>query len=312
MQEAALFLVDWFIADPDDPATIVTAPSTSPENTYIHPNGYHAAICKGSAMDIEIARALFEAVLSAAEDLSQSEEAVIVEIRDCLHRLPEQRLQQDGALQEFGADLPGAEEPHRHISQLFGLSPGNSIDRNKTPKLADGARKVLRQKGLVGTGWALAWRARCWARLGHSDEAHAHIKAHQSPVAPSQTAMAAEGGGVYPNMLNANPPFQIDANFGICAAMLDMLVQADEDRIDILPACPASWNSGTLRGVRLPGGYVIDLSWCENEISGYLFGQGAEGVALSYRGDSIKTYLLAKQPAHAHHFKIVKKKFNLK
>ncbi len=268
MAEAAEFLLDWLIDDPDAPEFLTTAPSTSPENSYLHPNGYRASICKGSAMDISITRSLFEAVLQAALLLNETTDPRLSRIRTALGRLPELQLNQDGSICEFGIDAPGAEEPHRHISQLFDVTPGHKIDWVRTPGLAQGARVVLDQKGVSGTGWAIAWKAKSWARLNDAEQAYAQLDALLSPVSSQQTSMLMDGGGVYPNMLTAHPPLQLDANFGFAAAVLDMLVQSDEHKTILLPALPECWDKGMLTGLRLPGGGQLSMSWDRETVSG--------------------------------------------
>ncbi|MEO9516858.1 MAG: glycoside hydrolase family 95 protein, partial [Paracoccaceae bacterium] len=182
MIEAAEFLLDWLIPDPTNAGTLTTAPSTSPENTYLDSTGYCASLCKGSTMDIAITRSLFEAVVMAADELGGVSDSRLARIKIALPQLPAQTINADGTLNEFGSDVPGAEEPHRHISHLFALTPGHNMD----PALFDGARNVLRQKGLTGTGWALAWKAKSWARLGEGKIAHSHLHALLSPVLATQ------------------------------------------------------------------------------------------------------------------------------
>lgn len=272
MVEAAEFLLDWLVSDPTAKGAMTTAPSTSPENTYLYATGYRASLCKGSAMDIAITRSLFEAVVAAADVLNEVSDPRLARIHDILPKLPAQTIKADGALSEFGADVFGAEDQHRHISHLFALTPGHNMD----PDLYDGARAVLRQKGLTGTGWALAWKAKCWARLGEGQIAYTHLRALLSPVQATQIEMAMDGGGAYPNMLTAHPPMQIDANFGYGAALLDMLVQATESEIVLLPALPMAWVSGALRGLRIAGGGTLDLEWDETMVCGQVTRAGRQ------------------------------------
>lgn len=268
MAEAAEFLLDWLVTDPDQPALLTTAPSTSPENTYWHPDGYRASVCKGSAMDFAITGSLFRAVLAAAEHLSLTDDPLLARVASALNRLPKQAILPNGCLSEFDADVRGAEEPHRHVSLLFALTPGHDLE----PALQDGARAVLLQKGLTGTGWALAWKAKCWARLGEGQQAFAHLDAILRPELASHIEMIMDGGGVYPNMLTSHPPMQIDANFGYGAAVLDMLVQASESRINLLPALPDEWACGRVRGLCLPGGGHLDFVWDGATIQGQIKG----------------------------------------
>ncbi|MGJ8624153.1 MAG: glycosyl hydrolase family 95 catalytic domain-containing protein [Yoonia sp.] len=297
MAEAAEFLLDWLVTDPNHPDRLTTAPSTSPENTYLHPEGYRASTCQGSAMDIAITGSLFRAVLVAADALDLTVDHRLDLIKVALSKLPSQTVLANGCLNEFGANVEGAEEPHRHISHLFALTPGNDMD----PALHDGARVVLHHKGLTGTGWSLAWKAKCWARLGDGSSAYAHLNAMLAPEKASQTEMIMDGGGVYPNMLTSHPPMQIDANFGYGAAVLDMLVQADESHIILLPALPAEWTSGRLTGLCLPGGGTIDLVWSETSLQGQINGAINRSVLLTFK-DMIRTLSCAGQTQAAFSF----------
>jgi alpha-L-fucosidase 2 len=293
MAEAAEFLLDWLVTDPEHPALLTTAPSTSPENTYWHPDGYRASVCKGSAMDFAITGSLFRAVLAAAERLSLTDDQLLPRIAAALDRLPKQAILPNGCLSEFGADVRGAEEPHRHVSQLFALTPGHDLD----PGLQDGARAVLRQKGVTGTGWALAWKAKCWARLGEGQQAFAHLDAILRPERASHTEIVMDGGGVYPNMLTSHPPMQMDANFGYGAAVLDMLVQATESRIQLLPALPEEWACGRVRGLCLPGGGSLDVIWDGVTVQGQIRGSRRQSWTLVLGQHSETISLLPDTPA---------------
>lgn len=298
MTEAAEFLLDWWIDDPENPDMLTTVPSTSPENSYLHPNGYRASIYKGSAMDISITRNLFEAVLKAALALNETADPRLARIRTALGRLPGLQLNQDGSICEFGIDAPGAEDPHRHISQLFDVTPGHRIDQVSTPNLARGAAVVLDQKGQSGTGWALAWKAKAWARLHDGKKAYAQLDALLSPVSSQQTSMAMDGGGgVYPNMLTAHPPLQLDANFGYAAAILDMLVHANEEKISLLPALPACWEKGTLSGLRLPGGGILSVTWDHEKVMGDILSETSTTRCIHYAGQEDHVAMTPSQPA---------------
>lgn len=282
MLEAALFLVDWLIPDPKNPGFLTTAPSTSPENSYLHPDGYCAAITTGSAMDMSIAKTLFASVVKAAKLLGADANPDVLEIAAALTKLPELNVAGDGTIAEFGIDVTGAENPHRHISQLFALTPGHDMPDDLLPA----ARKTLDERGLSGTGWALAWKAKCWARLGDAARADETLRALWAPVSPDVVSMANAGGGLYPNMLTACPPMQIDANFGFGAALLDMVVQADEQRVLLLPAVPDRWASGELIGLQLPGGLVLDLRWSNERVTGQISGAAESPIELSLNGHS--------------------------
>lgn len=163
----------------------------------------------------------------------------------------------DGTVLEWMEDYEEADPGHRHISHLYGLFPGEEISMDKTPKLARAAAKTLERRLSNGgghTGWSRAWITNHYAGLWDGEKAYESIRKMLEI-------------STYPNLFDKHPPFQIDGNFGICAAMVRMLVQSRMDEIRLLPALPKAWKSGSIRGVCAQGNVELSLTWEENRLT---------------------------------------------
>jgi alpha-L-fucosidase 2 len=250
LRGAAQFFLDTLVTHPGS-GELVTCPSISPENQ--HPHG--TALCAGPTMDSAILRDLFDATAQAAQLLDVDAE-FRTNVLAARERLPPYRVGRAGQLQEWLADwdLDAPEPNHRHVSHLFGVHPSQQISPERTPELAAAARRSLELRGDAGTGWSLAWKLNLWARLHDAERAYTLL---QLLLSPERT---------YPNLFDAHPPFQIDGNFGAAAGILEMLVQSEPGRLHLLPALPAAWPSGSLRGVLARGGLTLDFGWRERQV----------------------------------------------
>lgn len=259
MMESAVFCMYWLVTDKD--GHLITSPSTSPENLYITPDGYAGATMYGGTADIAIIRELLQQTLRAAEILN-TDKAFQKQIKQTLEKLLPYRTGSQGQLQEWYFDWADADPKHRHQSHLFGLYPGHQITPQSTPALAAACRKSLEIKGDETTGWSMGWRINLWARLGDGNHAYTLFRRLLKYVEPDQKPGGFHGGGTYPNLLDAHPPFQIDGNFGGAAGVIEMLAQSDEKTVCLLPALPDAWKSGSVIGIRTRAGLEInELSW---------------------------------------------------
>jgi alpha-L-fucosidase 2 len=280
LRSAASFFLDLLVEDAD--GFLVLAPSTSPENTYLMEDGAPCNVSATATMSMAIVQELFQNCIACCRTLDLND-AFRRTLEDRVAKLLPYRVGRRGQLAEWYGDPEEAEPGHRHVSHLYGLYPSDSISVENTRALAEACRRTLELRGDEGTGWSLGWKISLWARL--QDGNHAlKLLDRQLRLVEDTGFDYSTGGGTYPNLFDAHPPFQIDGNFGATAGIAEMLLQSRNGEVHLLPALPDAWVEGSVTGLCAKGRITVDLLWSATQVRATIRTDTAQPVKFLVQG----------------------------